>query len=115
MEQEKVCGICGRSYEPDLLAMHLTLAKDSQTEPLYDYDICLRCTYKLGELILAIQLTRPKKCEFCQFERGPRVAKLPECEECSNFKNFQLKKRMSPRQAYEWDKYKRYLCEGEQQ
>lgn len=115
MKQEKVCGLCGRTYGPKLQGMHLTLANDNQHEPLCNNDICLKCTFKLSELILAIKLTRPKKCEFCEFDRGPRVAKLPECKECSNFQNFQLKKRMHPRQAHEWDQYKRYLCEGEQQ
>lgn len=114
MEQEKVCGLCGRSYGSKLQGMHLTLVNDKQPEPVFDYDICFKCTYKLSDLILAIRSTRPKKCEFCEFDRSPRVPKLPECEECSNFKNFQLKKRMHPRHAYEWEQYKRYLCGGEE-
>ena len=112
MKIEKVCDLCGRSYTTGPLTVRLTLTKDKQPA-IYDYDICLRCTYKLHSVIHDIQMTSPKKCEFCQFERGPRVTKLPECEECSNFKNFQLKKRMHPRQAREWNMYKRYLCEGD--
>lgn len=114
MEQQKVCGLCGRSHGSKLQGMHLTLTNDSQHEPVYDNDICLKCALKLHNFILDIRRTRPRKCEFCEFERSPRVPKLPECEECSNFQNFQLKKRMHPRQAHEWDQYKKYLCEGEQ-
>ena len=119
MEQQKVCGLCGREYSlkpvnrrpcSDMLQFFLMNRKSVK---LHEYDICPICAIKLHKFILDIQRSRPKKCEFCQFDRSPRVAKLSECEECYNFKNFQLKKRMSPRQAYEWDKYKRYLCRGE--
>ena len=66
--EQKVCGLCGRSYGPKLQGIHLTLGKDDQPEPVFDYDICFKCTYKVSNLILAIQLTRPKKCEFCEFD-----------------------------------------------
>ena len=113
MERQKLCDLCGRSYSPEPLAMHLTLRKDDQPELVHDYDICLMCTYKLHKLISDIRATRPKKCEFCEFERSPRVAQTTECVTCSKFKNFQLKKRMHPRQAHEWETYKRYLCGGD--
>lgn len=121
MEQQKVCGLCGREYSlkpvnrrpcSDMLKLFLMNRK---RVTVHEYNICPQCALKLHKFILAIKLARPKKCEFCEFDRGPRVPKLPECKECSNFQNFQLKKRMHPRQAHEWDQYKRYLCEGEQQ
>ena len=119
MEQQKVCSLCGREYSlkpvnrrpcSDMLQLFLMNRK---SVTLHEYNICPQCALKLHKVVLDIQRTRPKKCEFCEFERSPRVAKLPECETCSNFNNFQLKKRMQPRQAYEWDKYKRYLCGGD--
>lgn len=127
MDIEKVCGLCGRSYklEPQTLQfacdchtiydkshMHLNFTKRNKPV-IYDYDICPHCVIKLHKVIIDIQRNRPKKCEFCEFDRSSRMPKLTECEECRNFNNFQLKKRMHPRQLYEWEKYKRYLCEGE--
>lgn len=121
MYQEEVCGLCGRTYSlktvnrrpcSDNLRLFLLNRKSVK---LHEYDICPHCAIKLHNFINDIRRNRPKKCEFCEFDIGPRVAMPSECAECRNFNNFQLKKRMHPRQAYEWEKYKRYLCgEGEQ-
>lgn len=56
---------------------------------------------------------RPNKCFFCEHDRGPLAKTKPQCETCFNFKNFQVKKNMHPRQSYEWYKFKQR--EGEQQ
>lgn len=116
MRFEKVCGLCGRTYS--LVPVNRRLCSDNirlflinrKSVKLHEYDICPHCTIKLHKVILDIQRNRPKKCDFCEFDRGPRVANPSECVECYNFDNFQLKKRMCTRQKYEWETYKRYLC-----
>ena len=110
---EKVCGLCGQTYtlKPielkfsdgcrttfDSSRIHMCLLTPKAPH-IYDYDICPRCTFKLHKIILDIQRNRPKKCEFCEFDRSPRVTKPSECINCHNFNNFRLKKRMHPRQA----------------
>ena len=118
MEQEKVCRICGQVYnlKPETLAsssVNITLELDTKTRH-FDFDSCSGCAYKILRYINSLQAVRPRKCDFCMFDKGPRAkVKNSECEECHGFDNFQLKKRMHPRQAYEWDKYKRYFGEEE--
>jgi hypothetical protein len=53
--------------------------------------------------------SRPQKCFFCEHDRG-HIASTnpPQCDTCFNFKNFQVKKKMHPRQYHDWQKYKEY-------
>ena len=48
-----------------------------------------------------------KKCYFCEHERGLLDSRINPCLFCHNFDNFQLKNRMSPRQAWEYSQLER--------
>ena len=52
--------------------------------------------------------SRPMKCFFCEHDRGPLASEKPHCDTCFDFRNFQVKKYMHPRQYHEWIKYKEY-------
>lgn len=121
-----VCDICGRSYElqpvtfesfgnsqvyMDSSAVLIKLARPIKPRR-YMYHVCSHCAEKIMKSIIDIQRKRPKKCEFCEFERGPLMSKPAECTACTRYNHFQVKKRMSPRQNYEWSMYMGYL-EGE--
>lgn len=125
--QERACDICGRSYElrsiivPSVseypvymdssnVRVRLTLPKKNE---IYDFKTCPHCAEKIHRYIFSIQKNRPKKCEFCEFDRGRLTPAPVECATCSNFNNFKFKQRMHPRQAHEWQMYKRYLNGGE--
>ena len=116
---EKVCDICGKTYLAKILKPYdidessfvrvKSLRKDKTA--LFSYYTCPHCADQVMRYIFEIQKNRPKKCDFCAFERGPKVTPLPECQACINYNNFQLKKRMRTMQNYEWQAYKRYLGE----
>ena len=44
-----------------------------------------------------------EKCQFCVHDHDPRAGKPDACKECRDLSNFQLKTRMSPREAYMYD------------
>lgn len=44
-----------------------------------------------------------RKCYFCEHDRGPLAYQMNACLTCRNFDNFQVKKRMSPRDMYEYE------------
>ena len=46
------------------------------------------------------------KCYFCEHERGPLAEQSEACDTCRDFNNFQVKKRMSSGQFYEYEKLK---------
>lgn len=128
MEPDKrSCDICGRTYElkpiifpsvskypvhMDSSSVRVQFALPKKTE-IYDFKTCPHCAEQIHRYIFGIQKNRPKKCEFCEFDRGRLVQTPVECGTCSNFSNFQLKKKMHPRQAHEWQMYERYLMGGE--
>lgn len=58
-----------------------------------------------------LNFDRPNKCFFCEHDRGHLAKTKPQCETCFNFKNFQVKQKMHPRQSYEWQKYKEWEVE----
>lgn len=126
---EKACDICGKTYKlkphhfsaefaPIMDSSHVRvkIETDKATE-LYDYDICQVCATKVLKNIIEMQIKRPIKCEFCEFDRGPREShKHPDSKSCwscfhTDYSHFQLKKRMHVRQNYEWQQYKRYFGE----
>lgn len=80
---------------------------DSEKESLRAYEQSTRrCKLLIHNYHDAIR-NLPRKCEFCEFDRGPYAQRLSnECADCRYFDKFQVKKRMSPRQAYEWELYK---------
>lgn len=63
--------------------------------------------------ILDKRMEATNKCFFCEYDIGPLGNIKPQCKTCFNFKNFQVKKKMHPRQYHEWQKYKER--EGDQQ
>ena len=46
-----------------------------------------------------------KKCYFCEHDRGPFANQMNACLTCRDFDNFQIKRRMSPREMYEFNQY----------
>lgn len=116
---EQVCDICGKTYlakflKPyDVVESSVVRVKHLRDKKaaLFTYNTCPHCADKVMRYIFEIQKNRPKKCDFCEFERGPKVDPLVECQECVDYNNFQLKKRMRTMQNYEWQAYKRYLGE----
>ena len=116
---EKVCDICGKTYLARLLKPHEIMESSNirikhlrgNKTALFTYDTCPHCADQIMRYIFGIQKNRPKKCDFCAFERGPNVEPLAECQQCVDFNNFQLKKLMRTIQQHEWQAYKRYLGE----
>ena len=47
------------------------------------------------------------KCHFCTHDHGPLMSKPEECSTCRDFNNFQVKKRMSQRQMYEYERLRK--------
>ena len=45
------------------------------------------------------------KCDFCQYDIGPRRKSHEQCKSCFAHSEFQLKKRMHERQKHEWELY----------
>ena len=56
--------------------------------------------------ILDKRMSCTNACFFCEYDVGPLGNIKPQCKTCFNFNNFQLKKRMHPRQYHEWLKFK---------
>ena len=44
------------------------------------------------------------KCHFCEHDYGPLMDVPEACSTCCEFDNFQAKKKMHPKQAYEYKK-----------
>lgn len=129
---EKVCDICGKTYKrklhrfsvefsPVIVSSHARVQiEGDRTSEFFDFDICPICAHRILCTIIDMQRNRPIKCEFCEFDRGPREShKHPDCNSCwscfhTDYSNFQLKKRMHVRQNYEWQQYKRYFGEADE-
>lgn len=80
---------------------------DSEKESLRVYErSSLRCKRMIFDHHKTLR-NLPRKCEFCEFDRGPYAQRRSlECADCRYFDKFQVKERMHPRQAYEWELYK---------
>lgn len=55
-----------------------------------------------------------RKCDFCEHECGPLMGQSEICSACRDSSNFQVKKRMNVKQAYEYEKFKKdmeWLCD----
>lgn len=115
-DDKAVCHICTRKYKL-FPAEETSLLRNSRVElflrcfenppRLRRYDICPTCAWKVHMAIYRMMMEAPKKCDFCQFERGPKHPEYPHpnCKDCTAYSNFQVKKRMSERQKYEWALY----------
>lgn len=119
MEPKKTCGICSRLYKVGLRQIgidewclitetshaHIKL-RGPDTTTIFTEDICPICAMKLIDYVKKMKRDAPTKCEFCEHDLGPKHPDYRKgCECCSRYSNFQLKKRMSDRQKYEWDLY----------
>lgn len=112
MEQKKTCDICNRLYKippleyptfiPHTSRFHIQL-KESNTTTIYSGDICPGCARELIWKIKTMKRNAPKKCDFCQFDRGPlHEYPQPECKDCIKHSNFQLKRHMSKLEQMKW-------------
>lgn len=122
---EKVCDICGKVYKrklhhfaaeflPVIDSSHVRVQiEGDRTSEFFDFDTCPICAHRILRTVIDLQRNRPIKCEFCEFDKGPRYdgAKPEHCKTCSDYSEFQLKKKMCVRQNYEWQQYKRYFGE----
>lgn len=52
-------------------------------------------------------MNKSYKCDFCKFDIGPLMGPKRNCDHCSCGANFELKKRMSQREAYEWERHQK--------
>lgn len=112
MEQKKTCEICNRLYKippleyptfiPHTSRFHIQL-KESDTTTIYSGDICPNCARELIWKMKTMKRNAPKKCDFCQFNRGP-LHELPqlECRDCLEYSNFQLKNHMREIEKIRW-------------
>lgn len=48
-----------------------------------------------------------KKCYFCEYDRGPLIEQSEICNTCHRSDKFQVKKRMSPRESYEYEMFRK--------
>ena len=48
-----------------------------------------------------------KKCDFCEYDRGPNMDKPKKCKECRDFNNFIVKNRLTQRESYLYEKFKK--------
>lgn len=47
------------------------------------------------------------KCSFCVHDAGPLKQPIPNCEKCVYGSKFELKKKMTDREKYEWDRHQK--------
>lgn len=52
-------------------------------------------------------MNKSYKCDFCKFDTGPLMEPKAKCVYCSCGRFFALKKRMSQRQTYEWERHQK--------
>ena len=129
MEQKKTCEICNRLYKippleypafiPKTNSVHITLRIPDKTA-IISYNVCPNCAREVIWHIKTMKRNAPKKCDFCQFDRGPLYEDpQPECRDCVKHSNFQLKKRMSKTEKLKWDHFngdltpKKFVEKGE--
>lgn len=115
MEQKKTCEICNRLYKippleyptylPHTSSFHIKLREPHKTF-IFSGDVCPNCARELMWHIKTMKRNAPKKCDFCQFDRGPlHEHPQPECRACVKHSNFQLKKPMSVIEKIRWDHF----------
>lgn len=115
MDQKKRCEICNRLYKippleyptfiPVTSRVYIML-KESDTTTIFSGDVCPNCAKELIWKIKTMKRNAPKKCDYCEFDRGPLYLEpQPECDNCIDNSNFQLKKRMTKTQKLGWAHY----------
>ena len=114
MEQKKTCEICNRLYKAIPLpydsrilsssSVRITIRQPDKTAIIFYNDICPNCAAEINWHIKTMRRNAPKKCDFCNFDRGPLYEDpQPECRDCVKHSNFQLKKRMTKIEKLKWD------------
>lgn len=112
---KNTCEICNRLYEippleyptfvPNTSRVHIR-HKDSDKIIIFSGDVCPGCARELMWHIKTMKRNAPKKCDFCDFHRGPlHEDPQPECRDCIKHSNFQLKKHMTPIDKLRWDHF----------
>lgn len=116
MDQKKTCEICNRLYKipsleyptyiPHTSRFHIQL-RESNTTTIYSGDICPNCARELIWKIKTMKRNAPKKCDYCEFHRGPLHSEHPrtECRHCIDYSYFQLKKHMTEIDKIRWDHF----------
>ena len=115
MEQKKPCEICNRLYKippleyptflPKTSHVHIKLYEDN-VSTIYNSDVCPNCARELVWKIKTMKRNAPKKCDFCQFDRGPlHEHPQPECRACVKHSNFQLKRHMTNIDKIRWEHF----------
>ena len=98
---ERICGIPLKDYQKDLLRAYC----DKDSETIY------------RNLLRNMSMARynyrgPKdRCLFCEYDTSPYKDTPSECKNCLDFDNFRRKKRIHPRQMYEYEQYIRRIGE----
>lgn len=112
MEQKKTCEICNRLYKtnpteddsviPGTSSIYIRL-KEPNSTILFRGNVCPNCARELLWHIKTMKRNAPKKCDFCQFDRGPlHETPQPECKDCIKHSKFQLKKHMREIEKIRW-------------
>ena len=115
MEQKQTCKICNRLYKipsleyptfiPKSSLVYIKLYEDDKIT-IFNGNVCPGCARELMWHIKTIKRNAPKKCDFCQFDRGPlHETPQPECKDCVKHSKFQLKKPMSVIEKIGWDHF----------
>ena len=116
MDQKKTCEICNRQYKlnpteddsviPGTSSFYIRLREPNKTT-MYAGGICPGCARELLWKVKTMRRNAPKKCDFCDYHRGPLHHENPrtECRHCSNYSNFKLKKHMTNIDKIRWDHF----------
>ena len=116
MDQKKTCDICNRLYKIPPLEYPLLIQKTSHVHiklyednklTIYNGDICPNCARELIWKIKTMKRNAPKKCDYCEFHRGPLHSEYPrtECRHCIDYSYFQLRKHMTKIDRMRWDHF----------
>ena len=122
MYQKNTCEICNRLYKippleypafvPNTSHVRIKL-KEHDTLTIFHGDVCPGCARQLMWTIKTMKRNAPKKCDFCEFDRGP-LHEHPqlECRDCVKHSNFQLKNGMTEMEKIRWDHFNGDLERG---
>lgn len=96
---ERICGIPLKEYQKDLLRAYCNSDMFKEKEMVY------RNLLRNMSMSNYIYRGSRNRCFFCEYDTGPYKDTPTECKNCVDFNNFKRKKRMAPRQAYEYERY----------
>lgn len=114
MDNKKKCDICGRLFkvsEYESLCdsyshIRINVQRMGYTLKQCDLTTCPDCALNLFWKVQVMKRDAWSPCEVCDHDHGPKHPEYRKhCENCSQYSNFQLKKRLSERETYEWQRY----------